>query len=126
LLEPTIPATPVLARGHSASNQPSLAYPTPIPVQLTGYTSSYRTQLHPGAIIGFQIEVLDFDDAFDWQGGISGRGLPYTIYCIGGIFGFADKFVDGELIPCSVGDCSGGPSSAVRSDSWGRIKASFR
>jgi len=42
--------------------------------------------------------------------------------------GFADNFVDGELIPCHRGDCgSAAPgASAVRMDSWGRIKASFR
>ena len=38
---------------------------------------------------------------------------------------FAENFVDGELIPCYRGDCSGA-TTAVRLDSWGRIKASFR
>jgi len=38
---------------------------------------------------------------------------------------FADNFVDGQLIPCARGDCSGA-TTAVSQDSWGRIKASFR
>ena len=37
----------------------------------------------------------------------------------------ADYFVDGLLVPCAVEDCSGSPPSAVRADSWGRIKAGF-
>ena len=39
---------------------------------------------------------------------------------------WADNFVDDQLIPCTVGDCSRARASAVVSDSWGRIKASFR
>ena len=48
-LEATVPATPVLTRGHSAYDQPSLAYLTPIPVQLTGYTSHGITGRERGA-----------------------------------------------------------------------------
>jgi len=46
----------------------------------------------------------------------------------GGLFFTADDFVDGELIPCHRGDCGSAPPrvSAVRMDSWARIKASFR
>ena len=39
--------------------------------------------------------------------------------------GSADNSVDGELVPCYRGDCSGA-STAVKQDSWARIKASFR
>jgi len=37
----------------------------------------------------------------------------------------ADLWADGELVPCYERGCSG-DATAVRSDSWGRIKASFR
>ena len=41
---------------------------------------------------------------------------------------YADKFVDGVLLPCEGGDCGSAPEpeSAVQTDSWGRIKASLR
>ena len=39
--------------------------------------------------------------------------------------GTDNDVVDAELLPCFHGDCSGA-STAVRADSWGRIKASFR
>lgn len=35
----------------------------------------------------------------------------------------ADYFVDGLLVPCEVEDCSASRPSAVRAESWGRIKA---
>ncbi|NKB69762.1 MAG: hypothetical protein GKR89_22045 [Candidatus Latescibacteria bacterium] len=39
----------------------------------------------------------------------------------------ADAFVDGQLIPCTIGDCgSFAGDTAVRADSWARIKVSFR
>ena len=38
---------------------------------------------------------------------------------------FVGELVDGALIPCFRGDCSGA-TTAVSQDSWGRIKASFR
>ena len=38
---------------------------------------------------------------------------------------FSENFVDAELVPCYVGDCSGA-TTAVTSDSWARIKAAFQ
>ena len=35
------------------------------------------------------------------------------------------NFVDGQLIPCTVGDCSRA-TTAVSQNSWGRIKARIR
>ena len=91
---------------------------------------SKRSVLEAGKIIGFQIVVQDDDQGNDsanytlaistTEGGSSSGSFTHD--------SFADNFVDGELIPCHRGDCgSASPGvSAVRMDSWGRIKASFR
>ena len=92
---------------------------------------SRRTELEAGKIIGFQLVVKESDDR-QWGVGAYIMGLPWPI---GGpipagadlleALREADYFADVELIPCFRGDCSGA-STAVKQDSWGRIKASFR
>lgn len=90
-----------------------------------GPGSSRRTRLAPGGVIGLQLIVSDVDgDDTDGQG----RYLP-TLYTLGTFlpsFSTADGFVDAQLVPCGILDCSGAADTAVRQDSWGRIKASFR
>lgn len=81
---------------------------------------STRTALEPGAIVGFSVLVFDND---------LGTERVEEAYQLGGDGDVwnADRFVDGTLIPCATSDCSGGPGvSAVRPDTWARIKASFR
>ena len=85
-----------------------------------GPETSRRSVLQPNTIIGFDVWIWDRDDYSGAQGvyllGASPRTFPGQ---------WADDFADGQLIPCEVGDCSGA-STAVRADSWGRIKASLR
>ena len=96
--------------------------------------SSRRTRLEPGATIGFEVAVWDYDETFDWDAwwGAMDVGPPFPdpsfgYYNVAGMhWPSADFFVDGLLVPCDVEDCSVSPASAVRADSWGRIKASFR
>ena len=91
---------------------------------------STRSVLEAGKIIGFNVEVTDMDG--------SDRAIEFFVLALPAIVdqrvegttnqvtsAFADNFVDGELIPCYRGDCSGA-TTAVSQDSWGRIKASFR
>ena len=82
---------------------------------------SRRSNLTAGRTIGFQISVPDFDtEAGEYHGFHTLSGQPNT-------WREADNFVDGELIPCDIGDCGSAPlPTAVAEDSWGRIKASFR
>ena len=91
---------------------------------------SRRSVLEAGKIIGFQILVYDADHS-----GLDGFYTLATSTVIGEAHTdgvtfrhdfFADNLVDGELIPCFRGDCSGGKRTAITQDSWGRIKASFR
>ena len=91
---------------------------------------SRRSALEAGKIIGFHIDVEDSDRESFSSGWfrlalpeIVGQGqsgdFTYTHFM------FAENFVDGELIPCHRGDCSGA-TTVVTQDSWGRIKAGFR
>ena len=90
-----------------------------------GHELSQRSMLDAGKVIGFQIEVFDFDEAFKMQGDYL-LGLPEKDP-MGQPGIWADNFVDGELIPCNWGDCGTVREvSAVKADAWGRIKASFR
>jgi hypothetical protein len=81
---------------------------------------SKRSVLEAGKIIGFQFSIPDFDtEAGAYHGFHTLSGQPNT-------WREADNFVDGELIPCDVGDCGAAAvPTAVKADSWGRIKASF-
>ena len=89
---------------------------------------SKRSVLEAGKIVGFQVRIFDMDEAMRLDG-IYVLALSTVQFFTedGGAShdGFADNFVDGELIPCERGDCSGA-TTAVFQDSWGRIKASFR
>ena len=89
---------------------------------------SKRSVLEAGRIVGFQVRIFDMDVPMR-SDGIYVLALSTVRYWYpgGGAShdGFADNFVDGELIPCERGDCSGA-TTAVSQDSWGRIKASFR
>lgn len=79
---------------------------------------SKRSDLFANKIVGFQISVPDFDAAAGaYHGFHTLSGQPNT-------WRLAEMFVDGELVPCTGGDCGAGPT-AVQSDSWARIKASF-
>ena len=87
---------------------------------------SRRSTLEAGRIIGFEIHLFDADEETRMSGWfrlalpvVEGEGQS------GSHDFYADNFVDGELIPCFRGDCSGA-TTAVSQDSWGRIKASFR
>lgn len=94
---------------------------------------SRRSVLEADRIIGFDIHVFDSDEEMRSSGWFrlalpvkTGTGQSGdTTY---GHDMYADNFVDGQLIPCHRGDCGSAPPgvSAVRRDSWGRIKASFR
>ena len=91
---------------------------------------SRRSALEAGKIIGFQIRVMDLDKPL-FSTGDYWLALPTVMgeaaqgdYSVSHDL-FAENFVDGELIPCYRGDCSGA-TTVVRMDSWGRIKASFR
>lgn len=81
---------------------------------------SKRSVLAAGRILGFQISVPDFDtEAGAYHGFHTLSGQPNT-------WRLAENFVDGELIGCDTGDCgSAAVPTAVKTDSWGRIKASF-
>lgn len=81
---------------------------------------SKRSLLEAGRIVGFQISVPDFDtEAGAYHGFHTLSGQPNT-------WRLAENFVDGELIGCDTGDCgSAAVPTAVKADSWGRIKASF-
>jgi len=91
---------------------------------------STRSDLEAGNIIGFNVLVTDMDGT-DGAIEISVLALPaMDDQPVEGTTNqvtssFSENFVDGELIPCFRGDCSGA-TTAVTRDSWGRIKASFR
>lgn len=82
---------------------------------------SRRSRLAANGIIGFQISVPDFDtEAGAYHGFHTLSGQANT-------WRQAENFVDGQLIPCSTGDCGSAPTpTAVAEDSWGRIKAAFK
>jgi len=92
---------------------------------------SKQSVLEAGKIIGFQLHINDMDVPMRSNG-----TYVLALSTVGfmsedrtrGHDGFSDNFVDGELIPCHTGDCGSAPPgvSAVRADSWARIKASFR
>lgn len=82
-----------------------------------GPQDSRRTELHAGAIIGLEVAIVDIDVApGEYQGYYSLSGQR-------GTWKSADSFVDGMLLCAS---CSLPAESAVRVDSWGRIKAAAR
>lgn len=83
-----------------------------------GAADSRRSVLRPGNIVGFAMTMSDVDD-YDSRT-IHGFTLGPAASASSTS---ADAFLDGELIPCHVADCSRARPSAVVNDSWGRIKA---
>lgn len=86
-----------------------------------GPDASIRTLLQPGNIIGLQIGVIDHD-------ALGSGGIRYSITSLlerPPLVCFAENFVDARLVPCDRGDCTQADLSAVRPNSWGRIKASL-
>ncbi|NKB66639.1 MAG: hypothetical protein GKR89_06225 [Candidatus Latescibacteria bacterium] len=88
-----------------------------------GPEASRRSRLKPGAIIGLLLAVNDIDSSPHGEG-----WLEFSTYSLGDSrtgTTVSDGFVDAELIPCKVLDCSGAQTTAVQSTSWARIKASL-
>lgn len=94
-----------------------------------GPEQSRRSELKGGRIIGLDLWLSDIDE---WLSEDPQRANVQNWYRLApndpSDHGFsASYFVDAELIPCQVGDCSEAPkASAVQSNTWARIKASFR
>lgn len=82
--------------------------------------ASQRSQLEPGKIVGFGLEIADADEPNKPSGiyTLDGSGLGAVLS--------ADLLVDGELLPCFVGDCSGRAASVVKPNAWALIKAGLR
>ena len=92
-------------------------------------TGSRATRLSGGRVIGFNLLFYDHDESTEKMEGVYTLEGSYDGEYGGDLFFTADGFVDGELIPCDRGDCSGATAtapSAVVEGTWGRIKASFR
>lgn len=91
--------------------------------------SSVRSRLEPENVVGLCIGIWDIDE-IEWPKFAGELAVPVSLYTSSGCDPFDNtNSADAQLIPCTMGDCSQGPSSAsslVRMDSWGRIKASFR
>lgn len=96
-------------------------YVTPFDqIDVSAPGSGTRSVLQPGAIIGFQVAVREFD-------GVPGDFKDYwTIDRQTGVYKDANRFVDGVLVPCSLPGCSQSSGTSTDRDSWGRIKASLR
>ena len=85
-----------------------------------GPEGSQRSQLEDGRVIGFQVSMADFDTkpaAYHGWYTIAGQWDTWRL---------ADNFADARLVSCADPGCSDYNFTAVRTDSWGRIKASFR
>lgn len=94
-----------------------------------GPEASRRSDLFAGKIIGITMNVTDFDDSNGPDGFFYLVPIRFSETVSDGSFGhqgFAENFADAELIPCTVSDCGSSPETAVRTVSWGRIKASLR
>lgn len=81
------------------------------------------SELSPGKIIGFAIEVTD-RDGFDW--GLGGVWVPAEMASdepdpeVAMAYYWENILLDGLLVP------AGHPDTGVGKDSWARIKATFR
>jgi hypothetical protein len=68
---------------------------------------SRRSLLVAGNKIGFQFSIPDFDtEAGAYHGFHTLSGQPNT-------WRLAENFVDGELVPCNVGDCGAPPGGGI-------------
>ncbi|MBT6147083.1 MAG: hypothetical protein HN712_22265 [Gemmatimonadetes bacterium] len=83
-----------------------------------GPETSVRSSLIGGKTIGFSLTINDFDEA------PAAYHATHTFTSVGDGYYQAGSLADAELVPCAGGDCGSAPT-AVASDSWGRIKASF-
>ncbi|MEE2659209.1 MAG: hypothetical protein VX733_11940 [Candidatus Latescibacterota bacterium] len=83
-----------------------------------GPENSRRSTLTPWKIIGLQMAVSDVDTE---PGKLQGY---FVLFGEPEFWSNADSFVDAQLIPCEVG--CGDDDSAVKANTWARIKASFR
>ena len=91
--------------------------------------NSVVSDLSAGRIVGFRASVGDFDEpAVNGPGG----NRAGKFYALGDYFGMTaneyavsegDLLMDGILLPANGIDSGGG--TAVKPDSWARIKASF-
>lgn len=106
-----------------------------------GPALSKRSTLAGNKVVGFQISVPDFDTVCEGcaapvtvtnSDGTQTTSVPSSYHGFHTLSGqpntwrLAENFVDGQLIPCKTGDCGAAPITAVETDSWGRIKASFK
>ena len=90
-----------------------------------GAENSTRSVLRAGKVIGIQLALTDEDGVPYEDGGFRNEGI-YVIQRLLDAWWDASMFVDAVL--CGTESCLPGsiPVSAVKADSWGRIKASFR
>jgi len=115
------------AGGFVLAGSPSISgiemYVTPFDaLNVVNPGESRPSALYAEKIIGFHIAIPDFDtEPSKYHGFYTLSGEPAT-------WRYAERFVDGVLLPCEGGDCGTvrPPESAVHTDSWGRIKASLR
>ena len=106
--------------GRRFGEQPTITvtefYVTPFDRMLwNDEENSQASELNPGQIIGFSITIRDNDEPDEF----TILDLPSLEAVIS-----ADAFVDGLLLGLD-GEISQVKDTAVESDSWGRIKASF-
>jgi len=104
------------AFGQSVGSDPTLSvlefYVTPFDDLVENEGDSRVSPLFPGKVIGLQIAVVDRDAPGEYRSYQTLSGQP-------GTFRFAERFVDARLIG------AGGEGTAVKNNSWARIKASF-
>jgi hypothetical protein len=104
------------AFGQSTGSDPTQSvlefFVTPFDDLVESESDSQVSPLFPGKIIGLQIAVVDRDAGGDYRSYQTLSGQAAT-------FRFAERFVDARLIG------AGGEGTAVESNSWARIKASF-
>jgi len=84
-----------------------------------GPETSTRSTLEAGKIIGFSLTINDFDEA------PAQYHATHTFTYVGDGYYQGGSLADAELVPCTGGDCGSTPT-AVESNTWGRIKASFK
>ena len=89
-------------------------------ISMDGPDASSRSTLLSGRVLGLQILVYDRDRYPKDESAVFSLAFHELMRQ-----GDASYFVDAELIPCTVADCSQARPSAVEDVSWGRIKAAM-